>query len=58
MSFAAGTAAYGMILRESPHKGNSTFELAHTLVNASLSFDPHGYRAQFKELIDLASKID
>ena len=58
MSFAAGTAAYGMILRESPHKGSSSFELATNLIDASLSFDPHGYRTQFKGLIDLASKID
>ena len=58
MSFAAGTAAYGMILRESPHKGSSSFDLATNLIDASLSFDPHGYRTQFKGLIDRASKID
>ena len=58
MYFAAGTAAYGMILRESPHKGSSTFGLATELIDASLSFAPHGYRTQFKGLIDRASKID
>ncbi|MCM1177713.1 MAG: von Willebrand factor type A domain-containing protein [Clostridium sp.] len=57
MSFAAGTAAFGMILRESPHKGSSTFSMAEELVQGGLSFDPYGYRRQFLEIIGKAEKL-
>ena len=50
MTFAAGVAAYGMVLRSSPHRGEATLEMAAQLVEKSLSFDPHGYR---KELLGL-----
>lgn len=52
--FAAGVAAYGMVLRSSPHKGTSTIDLAKELVGKSLSFDPHGYRAELLKLMDRA----
>ncbi len=57
MSFAAGTAAFGMILRESPYKGNSTLGMAEELVSSGLSFDPHGYRKQFLEIIGMAKNL-
>ena len=50
--FAAGVAAYGMILRDSPYKGDATIEMAKRLVNQGLSFDPHGYRAELLKLMD------
>lgn len=49
--FSAGVAAYGMVLRNSPHKGSSTLQTAYELVEQGLSFDPHGYRAQLLRLI-------
>lgn len=49
--FAAGVAAYGMLLRESPYKGDATFKMAEQLVEMGLGFDPHGYRAELKSLI-------
>jgi Ca-activated chloride channel family protein len=45
-------AAYGMILRDSPYKGDATIEMAKRLVNQGLSFDPHGYRAELLKLMD------
>ncbi len=57
MSFAAGVAAYSMILRGSKYKGESDFELALELVNAGLSFDPYGYRQQLTELITKAKTL-
>lgn len=50
--FAAGVAAYGMILRNSPYKGDATIEMAKRLVNQGLSFDPHGYRAELLQLME------
>ena len=56
-TFAAGVAEYGMILRESKYKGNSTFESAKDLVSKSLTFDPNGYRSDLLELISIAEKL-
>ena len=50
--FAAGVAAYGMILRNSPYKGDATIDMAKELVTTGLSFDPHGYRAELLQLMD------
>ena len=50
--FAAGVAAYGMILRQSPHKGHATIDMAKELVERGLNFDPHGYRSELLRLMD------
>ena len=53
--FAAGVAAYGMVLRDSPYKGDATIDMAKRLVSQGLRFDPHGYRAELLKLMDQAS---
>ena len=50
--FAAGVAAYGMILRNSPYKGDATIDMAKRLVKHGLSYDPHGYRAELLTIMD------
>lgn len=57
LSFAAGVAAYGMILRNSEYKGSADYDMAASLVEKGLGFDPHGYRAEFKELIMTAKSL-
>ena len=57
LSFAAGVAAYGMILRESPYQGGATFDMALELAQEGLAFDPFGYRADFVDIISKAKKI-
>lgn len=49
--FAAGVAAYGMILRNSPHKGDATYEMAEKLVETGRAYDPHGFRSELLQLI-------
>lgn len=56
LSLAAGLSAYGMILRNSPHKGNATYDMAEELVKNSLDFDPHGYRAELLQLMKKAKE--
>lgn len=56
-SFAAGVAAYGMILRESPYKGAATFDMAHELVQGGTYFDPFGYRTDLLTIIERAKQI-
>ena len=55
LNFAAGVAAYGMLLRKSPYAGNATYSLATKLVEENKSFDPHGYRSKLVDLINKAS---
>ena len=49
--FAAGLAAYGMLLRDSPYKGDATLDMARGLVARGLDFDPHGYRAKLLNMM-------
>ena len=56
--FAAGVAAYGMLLRKSPYKGDANYALAKELVSGGLSYDPHGYRAQLLKLMEIAAEKD
>ena len=57
LSFAAGVAAFGMILRNSEYKGTANFDMAYDLVGKGLNNDPHGYRAELQELIAKAKEL-
>ena len=52
LNFAAGLAAYGMLLRNSEYKGQSSLIMVKALIGNSLSFDPHGYRADLLDLLN------
>ena len=49
--FAAAVAAFGMLLRESPHQGNNTLEAILELAEEGRGTDAHGYRSEFLELV-------
>lgn len=49
--FASGVAALGMILRDSPYKGNATLGSVLELAEAGKGEDRQGYRAEFIELV-------
>jgi len=53
--FAAGVAAFGMVLRQSEHKGSSNFALAEKL--ASEGNDGNQYRQEFLDLIRSAEQV-
>ena len=55
--FAAGVAAFGMTLRQSPYKANASLAMARMLVEENIGKDPHGYRAQLLQLINSQCKI-
>ena len=55
--FAAAVAAFGMLLRDSPHKGNATFELVSDLAGGAVINDVNGYRAEFLTLVQKASQL-
>jgi Ca-activated chloride channel family protein len=55
--FAAAAASFGMILRDSPHKGNATFDSVLELAREGAGADRHGYRAELLELARRAKSL-
>lgn len=52
--FAAAVAAFGMQLRNSPHKGSWTLNAVREVAQQNRGADPFGYRAEFTELVGKA----
>jgi Ca-activated chloride channel family protein len=55
--FAAAVAGFGMILRESPHKGSATYASVTAWAEHGLAADPGGYRAGFVDLVHRAEML-
>ncbi|QDV32995.1 von Willebrand factor [Tautonia plasticadhaerens] len=55
--FASAVAAFGMLLRGSPHVGDVSHDAVLELAQAGLEFDPGGYRAEFLELARTARDL-
>ncbi len=55
--FAAAVASFGMILRDSPHKGSATVDSVIELAGEGLGRDANGYRAEFIELVKKARSL-
>jgi hypothetical protein len=51
-------AAFGMLLRDSPYRGNAGFDLVLALAESSLGQDAFGYRRGFLELARKAQFLD
>jgi Ca-activated chloride channel family protein len=54
--WAAAVASFGMMLRDSPHKGNATYAAIEELAEASHGPDSSGYRRECLELIQAARR--
>jgi Ca-activated chloride channel family protein len=55
--FAAAVAAFGMLLRDSPHKGSATYSLVSDLAGGATINDVGGYRAEFQTLVQKANQL-
>ncbi len=55
--FAASVAAFGLLLRNSPHKGLSTWDAVTEWATPAVSADPEGYRREFLTLVQKAQQI-
>ncbi len=55
--WAASVAAFGMLLRDSPYKGEATFEKVAAWAEHAIGHDPHGHRAEFIELVHRAKEL-
>lgn len=58
LRFAAAVAAYGMLVRDSPHKGNATYTKVKDWASKAMSYDPNNLRKDFLQLIDDTSKAN
>ena len=55
--FSASVATFGMLLRDSEFKGNSSWKLARKLAKGAMGKDKYGYRSEFLNLIEKASLL-
>jgi Ca-activated chloride channel family protein len=55
--FAAAVAAFGMLLRDSEHKGTATFADVLELARQGQGEDAAGYRAEFIQLVESARSL-
>jgi Ca-activated chloride channel homolog len=55
--FAAAVAAFGMVLRESPHQGTSTLDRVETWARDGIGHDGGGYRHEFLDLVGRARTL-
>ncbi|MCB1232839.1 MAG: DUF3520 domain-containing protein, partial [Verrucomicrobiae bacterium] len=49
--FGAAVAGFGMLLRDSPHRGKIGFKRVEKIAKDSLGPDPYGERAEFVKLV-------
>jgi Ca-activated chloride channel family protein len=55
--FAAAVASFGMLLRDSPYKGQADYSHVLALAKASRGADETGLRAEFVRLVGLATSL-
>ncbi|MCA9070675.1 MAG: VWA domain-containing protein, partial [Planctomycetaceae bacterium] len=55
--FAAAVAQFGMLLRDSQYKGDSTFEKVLNTASANVGGDDSGYRREFVGLVEKAREL-
>ena len=55
--FAASVAAFGMLLRESEHRGTATFDGVLELAVEAVGKDTNGYRREFLDLVRKAREL-
>lgn len=57
LAFASAVAGFGMLLRDSEHKGSLSYAQVKELASHGLLTDPHGYRAEFVRLVGAAERL-
>jgi Ca-activated chloride channel family protein len=57
LRFAAAVAAFGMLLRESEHRGRADWPMVLELAREARGSDASGYRAEFLELAKRAAEL-
>ena len=55
--FASSVAGFGMLLRNSPHRGTFTYPGVLEIARSALDDDPSGYRKEFVGLVEKAQRV-
>ncbi len=55
--FSAAVAMFGLVLRDSEHKGNATLEGAVSLARNAMGNDPFQYRAEFVSVVERTATL-
>lgn len=55
--FSTSVAMFGLLLKDSKYKGNSSYAAATKLAENSMSQDKDGYRAEYIRLVKMAKKL-
>ncbi|GAE90450.1 vWA domain-containing protein [Acetivibrio straminisolvens] len=58
LKFAAAVAEFGLLLRESKYKGNSSYDRVLQVAKQYADSDEEGYRNEFVKLVEKAKRID
>jgi len=56
--FSASVASFGMLLRDSPYKGKSSYEQVLELARNSQGKDTEGYRSEFIRLVETSRTVN
>lgn len=57
LRFASAVAEFGLLLRDSEHKGKASYRQVLELARSSRGSDREGYRAEFISLVEAASRL-
>ena len=55
--FAAAVASFGMLLRDSEHRGNTSYAAVLEIAEGGMGRDLHEYRVEFLQLVKRARKL-
>jgi len=58
LKFASAVAEFGLLLRDSEHKGTASYQHVIKQANESKGKDKAGYRAEFIRLVEIAELLD
>jgi Ca-activated chloride channel family protein len=57
LRFSAAVAMFGMLLRDSDHVGNATYDNVLSLAKSASGEDKYGYRSEFLRLVSIAKEF-
>jgi Ca-activated chloride channel family protein len=57
LRFSAAVAMFGMLLRDSEHAGNATYDNVLNLAKSASGEDKYGYRSEFLRLVSIAKEL-
>jgi len=55
--FASAVASFGMLLRNSEHRGNTSYDSVLEIAEEGAGKDRHGYRAEFLQMVRRAKEL-